>query len=177
MRSLSPRPAAPVARRPQHTFQPTTLRLREGLSYKAWERVGRDVLQPITRGTQWWIGDWLLYGEQRFGEKYAQAIDATGYEAGTLANMNWVSAAIAPSRRRENLSWGHHQVIAPLPPVDQERWLVLAEREGLSVSDLRRRVKEAKGAPALASPNSARRCSVCGQPLVCLQCQPQVATA
>jgi hypothetical protein len=34
-----------------------------------------------TPTSAWWIGDWLNYGERRYGEKYAQGTDSEGASA------------------------------------------------------------------------------------------------
>lgn len=54
------------------------------------------------------------------GEKYAQAIDVTGYEYGTLQNFGWVAGRIETSRRRDVLSWSHHAEVAALEPSEQD---------------------------------------------------------
>jgi hypothetical protein len=41
------------------------------------------------------------------------------------------------SRRRDNLTWSHHAVVAALDPDEQDRWLDMAAAERLSVADLR----------------------------------------
>jgi phage N-6-adenine-methyltransferase len=69
---------------------------------------------------------------------YAQALDATRFSYGTLRNDKYVAAAFQLSRRRDNLSWGHHQIIASLPPSEQDAALDKAEQEGLSVDALKR---------------------------------------
>ena len=33
-----------------------------------------------------WIGDWLNYGERKWGEKYKEALEKTGYDYQTLRN-------------------------------------------------------------------------------------------
>jgi hypothetical protein len=45
------------------------------------------------------------------------------------------------SRRRDNLSFGHHATVAALPPPLQDEWLDRAERDDLSVMKLRQAVK------------------------------------
>ena len=46
----------------------------------------------VAQTVQWWIGDALNFGEQRYGEMYTQAIDETGLDYQTLPNWkgaNW----------------------------------------------------------------------------------------
>jgi N6-adenosine-specific RNA methylase IME4 len=109
-----------------------------------WQDTGR-LLGRIGRACQWWIGDWLNYGERRYGEKYSQGVEATGLEYQTLANFAWVARRVEPSRRREDLSWGHHAEIAALEPGEQDRLLEQAVAEELSVRELRRARRPAPG--------------------------------
>lgn len=106
------------------------------LEFPDWVAVGRR-LGAVGRGCQWWIGDWIRYGKAKFGERYAQASRVTGYDTQTLMNMVYVSSRFEISRRREVLSWSHHETVAALEPEEQDRWLDLATAQRLSVSDLR----------------------------------------
>jgi len=91
----------------------------------------------MTRCSQWWLGDWVRYGNGRWGEKYKEASKITGYDVQSLRNMAYVSGAIDISRRRYSLTWSHHAEVTSLDPQEQERWLELAEVEKMSVADLR----------------------------------------
>lgn len=82
----------------------------------------------VRRG-QWWVGDWLNYGERAYGEKYAQAMDVTGLEYDTLSSYRWVAAEIEPCLRKQKLSWSHHKEVAALEPAEQAEWLDRAETD------------------------------------------------
>ena len=60
----------------------------------------------------WWLGDWLNFGESRYGETYSQALDATGYEYATLRQAKWAASRYEMSMRIDNLSWTHHVIAA-----------------------------------------------------------------
>lgn len=124
-------------------FSPTSFTLPDGLSFDHWERIGRQ-LQLADLAVQWWIGDWLNYGESRYGEKYAQAIDEFGRKKQTLMNYAYVAKAIEPSRRREIVDFSTHAEIASLKPADQEKVLAKAAKEHLSVKRTRREVEKIK---------------------------------
>jgi len=47
---------------------------------------------------------------------YSQALEATEYEYGTLANNKFLASKFEFSRRRENLSHAHHAEVASLEP-------------------------------------------------------------
>ena len=117
-------------------FTPTGLVVKGEPTFDVWQAVGQR-LQQIEAAVQWWIGDWLNYGEQAFGENFAQAVEETAYTSGSLANMKWVSARVPSSLRNDKLSYNHHVAVAPLPPDEQEAWLDKAEAEGLNVKQLR----------------------------------------
>lgn len=114
----------------------TGLELPPDLTYDEWESVGRT-LQRIERSVMWWVGDWLRYGERKYGETYSQALEATDYAYQTLANAAWVSGRIEPSLRRENLSWHHHKEVAALEPDEQAVWLDKATANDWPVRELR----------------------------------------
>lgn len=109
---------------------------REDLDVEAWIRAGQR-LGTMTRCSHWWLGDWIRYGALRWGEKYKEAARITGVEPRTLRNIAYVAGSVELSRRRDNLTWSHHAEVSPLEPAEQEKWLTLAESEGMSVSDLR----------------------------------------
>lgn len=126
-------PATPIIT--DKSWQPTT-----ELTFNEWAAIGKQ-LGRAGRACQWWIGDWLNFGAPRYGEKYAQAVEITGYDIQTLANMAWVAGRYTPSRRRENLSWSHHQELATLDEKDQNQWLDIAEQQKLGVHKLRAAIK------------------------------------
>jgi hypothetical protein len=139
-----------------------------------WSAVGRR-LGEIGRCSQWWLGDWINYGNVKFGERYSRAAKLTGYDVQSLMNMVYVASRFEIYRRRENLSWSHHATVASLDVDGQERWLARASAESLSVADLRvelrtarRALEEAADAPEAAPPPSDDHtlvCPNCGRPV------------
>jgi hypothetical protein len=106
------------------------------LEHGEWIAAGRR-LGAIGRCSQWWIGDWIRYGNSKWGEKYAEAARVTGYDVASLRNMAWVAARFDLSLRSDTLTWSHHVLLAPLEADEQRRWLERANQERLSVADLR----------------------------------------
>jgi hypothetical protein len=113
------------------------------LPYDTWRDIGVRIGRAGTR-FQFVVGDWLLFGEQKYGAKYLEAQDLTGLSYGTLANLKYIAGAIDFHRRRENLSYGHHVEIAALDPADGDRLLDQAEAEGWNREQLRQAVRELK---------------------------------
>jgi hypothetical protein len=134
-------------------YHPTGLVIDGVLPFEAWLSIGVR-LRHIGKAIQWWLGDWVAYGEHTYGDKYAQALDATDYAYGSLANLAYVARRIDFSRRRENLSWSHHYEVAPLEPEAQDYWLDRAapgpgeELPRLSTRELRLAIR-GEGAPPL----------------------------
>jgi hypothetical protein len=98
-------------------------------------------LGSIGRGVAWWIGDWVNYGNAKFGEKYSRAARVTGYDPQTLMNMAYVASRFTPARRRAALSWSHHAEVSALADADQDDLLSHAEQSKLSVRGLRDEVR------------------------------------
>jgi hypothetical protein len=92
------------------------------------------------------LGDALAFGEAAYGEEYAQAIDMTRkviqLSEKSIKNAEWICASVAPSLRRETLTFSHHEVVAPLDPEEQSEFLDQAESENLTVSALKKLIKE-----------------------------------
>ena len=122
-------------------FNETCLEIPDGLEYADWEQLGAK-LQRANRSLSWWLGDWLRYGESRYGQMYTQAIEETGKAYTTLAHMVWVGDRFEFCRRRQNLSFGHHKEVAALEPALADTWLNIAEAQDWSCVELRRHVKE-----------------------------------
>lgn len=136
---------------------------RNALELGDWVRQGHW-LGVLTRASGWWLGDWLRYGNARYGERYRTAAAITGYDVQTLMNQAYVASRFTTSRRREKLSFSHHAELAALPLAEQDRWLDHAEGSGLSVralrSELRRALRARRAEPA--RPEDELVCPSCG---------------
>jgi hypothetical protein len=110
------------------------------LRYDRWERAGYQ-LAGIVESSAWCLGDWLVYGKQRFADRYQRAIQAASLDYQTLRNYAWVARRFEMNRRRENLSFQHHAEVASLPVAEQDHWLECAEKYGWTRNQLRRQVR------------------------------------
>jgi hypothetical protein len=139
---------APPLRRDQ-----TSLKLPTRLPIDDWLRIG----QTLTRAADsaaWWLGDWLVYGQDRYPERYRHAIDDTSLDYQTLRNYAWIARKIPPSRRRAGLSMQHHAEVAAMSPALQDTWLDRAGSTGWSRNELRRRIR-AEATPSFPDRPSA----------------------
>lgn len=136
----------------------------------------------IGRSAGWWIGDWLRYGNSKFGERYVRASRITGYDTQTLMNMVYVASTYDVAQRRPNLSFSHHAELAALPAAERDRWLDLAEANRLSVRCLREELRRVhrleaatetgeaatgehaskRGAALASAEDASARCPHCG---------------
>jgi hypothetical protein len=125
-------------------------------SFDEWS-AATEWAQKTEKASTWWVGDLIEFGEHRFGEKYSQVLDATGYAKQTLQGMSYVSRQIAPSRRRKDLSFALHREVAPLPPAEQDEWLDRCENDNLTREQLRAQIRASK---ATAARNPVEFCVV-----------------
>lgn len=130
---------------------PTSLELagKNLLSIGEWSDVGRS-LGRLGNAALWWVGDWFAIGERTYGSTYSEAMAITGLAYQTLRNVTSVCQSVELSRRRDNLSFGHHAEVAALAPWAQTQWLDLAEAEGLNRDQLRLRIRGDAQLPAAA---------------------------
>ncbi|MFJ3090085.1 LmbU family transcriptional regulator [Streptomyces sp. NPDC086838] len=118
----------------------TRLRLPEDLALEAWCRIGDQIL-AVSDSSAWWIGDWLVFGQRKYRDRYQRAMKETLLDYQTLRNYAWVARKFVPQRRREDLTFQHHMEVASLPEEQQDHWLDFAVRLKWSKTELRRQIK------------------------------------
>jgi hypothetical protein len=68
----------------------TSARFDPLLDYEAWHELGAK-LGVYGNATQWWLGDWLVFGRMKYGRRYKDAIAATRLDYQTLRNYTMVA--------------------------------------------------------------------------------------
>ena len=141
---------------PKFSITPTGIQFNEELTFDEWEALGQKIT-PIGKSIGFIIGDWINYGEKRWGDKYEEAIDRTGLEYGTLRNYAHVARTVDLSLRNDKLGYYVHATVAKLKS-DEEKsfWLGMAEKNSLDVRRLRKSInfgrlatqEEVQGDPA-----------------------------
>lgn len=111
------------------------------ITFNAWESIGLS-LGEYSRAVAWAMGDWLNFGETRWGEMYAQALDTTGLSLGRLRNLKYLASAVPYDNRVAGLSLSHHEAVAPYSIDQQKRLLLLAVEHGFTRDELREVIKE-----------------------------------
>lgn len=120
--------------------------------FVVWEVVTNQLLKA-EKSIRWWIGDALRFGEATYGEKYTQAMDATGYSYSTLSQSVWVANKYPElSLRKDNCTFRQHEVVAALEPDEREEVLEIAYVKGWTDRQLRDEVAERKTLPQNSSP-------------------------
>jgi hypothetical protein len=179
--------AVATPKRPAHlvTPQPALLTAvawipERDLDLAEWSHTGQR-LGVMNRCSPWWLGDWIRYGNAKFGEKYSRAAKITGYDTQTLTNMVYVATHFSEiSRRRENLSWSHHESVASLDPDAQDYWLNRAGEHKMSVADLRLELRSRKSdhkdkdASDLGTKSDLEAENADQHPLICPSCGQRV---
>jgi hypothetical protein len=120
------------------------LTISSDVTYEEWEDIGYQ-LARVGKGWQWWVGDWINFGEKKYGETYKAAIDATGLARNSCKNIAIVCRQFELARRRASLSFNHHAEVQGLELSEQDELLAEAEEDGLSCAAIRARVKSLKG--------------------------------
>lgn len=125
---------------PNFSITPTGIQFNEELSFDEWDDLGQK-LAPIARSIGFIIGDWINYGETRYGAKYKEALTRTGLTYQTLADFSYVARKVEFSLRNENLDFSQHRVVAKLKtPEEKQHWLDIANKHDMSVRRLRKSI-------------------------------------
>ncbi|MES2995897.1 MAG: hypothetical protein V4733_03715 [Verrucomicrobiota bacterium] len=136
---------------------PTGLVLARDLDFEEWSAIAKSFGRAL-QSAAWCIGDWLIYGERKWGKQlllegadfdpekpnrlpghvFDAAIAATGLDRQTLSQYASVCRAIPREDRREELSFSHHRVLAPLPPASRAGWLQVLDSESNGMPSVKR---------------------------------------
>lgn len=138
----------------------TALHLPDRLSLADWKRVGEQI-SLISSASSWWLGDWLVYGQDKYPDRYRVAISEAALDYQTLRNYAWVARKFPLSRRRDTLSLQHHCEVASLSEVDQDIWLERAVRFKWSKAELRRQLRASAESPGPGESTTALSVSIC----------------
>jgi hypothetical protein len=112
------------------------------LPIDSWKALGVKITL-YSEATRWWLGDWLTFGQMKYGRRYKEGVALTGLDYQTLRNYAVVARRFELSRRRDNLSFQHHAEVCALPNDDQDFWLDIAGDNRWSKTELRRRLRAA----------------------------------
>lgn len=115
----------PTGNRRGYVLSPVAVLFADNLTFNEWLAIGGRLL-GINAASSWWIGDWLSYGEWRYGTKYRTAVARLEMSYDRLRDYAYVAANVAPKNRRPELTFSHHRLVASLEPDKQRHWLAAA---------------------------------------------------
>lgn len=94
------------------------------MTYDEWVAAGVSA-RRMKDLMQWQLCDWLVFGEEHFGEEFAQAVSDAGISPGSASRYLQVGKNIPVEIRRADLTWAHHNHVAAHKYSNEERtiWL------------------------------------------------------
>lgn len=127
---------------------PTGLLLDDDVSFEEWQAIATSFGKALNAAA-WCIGDWLVYGERKWGKQllmegeafdpakpnripshaFDAAVAATNLDRQTLSQYASVCRAIPHGSRRDGISFAHHRLLSSLPEPKREEWLSLIDSE------------------------------------------------
>lgn len=121
------------------------LELPDDMSFKEYEKLMQGlgaIADFSTIKLPFYIGDAIIFGQEKFPEIYAQAVEFTGLSHGTLYNYVYVCRNVPKHIRREKLGIAIHQEVAQIKDeARQSGFLSDAELNGWSKLELRKAIK------------------------------------
>jgi hypothetical protein len=126
------------------TINRSGIQFHEELTFEEWDAVGQQIA-PMAKALGFIVGDWINYGITRYGDKYAEAMRATGFARETVREYSHVARNVELSLRNDNLDFHHHKAVAKIKdPEEQRRWLALADSDSMSVKRLRKSINSGR---------------------------------
>ncbi|HEX6699486.1 MAG TPA: LmbU family transcriptional regulator [Gaiellaceae bacterium] len=125
------------------------MRFHPRLPFEDWHDLGQR-LSTYASASQWWLGDWLAFGQEKYGRRYKMGVALTGLDYQTLRNYAMVCRRFPLSRRRDSVSFAHHAEVCALDDEEQDQWLERATAARWSRNELRRRLRSSAGTSANA---------------------------
>lgn len=114
--------------------------INEETTLKEWKEIGQQ-LSLMQGNIQFWIGDWIRFGEKKgyyiSSDVYDEVEEITGLERQTVQVYKSVCDNVPSLIRIKDLSFNHHREVAKLCEGDQTYFLNKASQEKLSVRELR----------------------------------------
>jgi hypothetical protein len=131
------------------------LSLKAGLNLENWSRLVATVVHMAGHSSRRrdtltaWIGDLLAFGGGKYRGQITEYAKAAGLDPGTLRSAKLVCSRIPLLCRHNTLSWSHHCEVGKAfkTPDEIKIWLATAAREGLSVRELRKRIRQHLAGP------------------------------
>lgn len=145
--SPPPIPRKSISRKQYGAFKKTSVGLEIGDNPRIedWNELGIDLMEQV-KVINWWLGDYIAFGEDIGYGDVAKIAEEIGRDKGTLANYASVSRLVKLSLRHEDLEYSHHVAVAHADWTDEEKvyWLNQAAVGEWSVRRLREEIARAQ---------------------------------
>lgn len=159
---------------------PVGLRLAKDLTFEEWSALAASFGSAMQTAA-WGIGDWMVYGERKWGRQlllageafnpkkpdripshvFDLAVESTGLDRQTLSKYAEVCRKIPIEERSIRLSFGHHRILAPLPSPKRLEWMHhLTDSESVKLPSVKRlalSVRSSKEHPRVISDAEIQR--------------------
>lgn len=119
---------------------PVGLKMPDDLPHDEWEFIG-EKLKRLQGSLQWMIGDWVNQADRISYGDHQSFAEQIGFRVKTIYEYAYVARQLEFSIRMENLSFGHHQLVAGMDAPEQKKWLEAASKDDWSVAELRKQIK------------------------------------
>lgn len=91
--------------------------------------------------SHWRLGDWAVYGEANYGERFYDAVHHNWVSPRLLADAMRTAEAFPADTRRDMVSWDIYRAVAKAKPEqslpERLRWVALAEENRWGPSELK----------------------------------------
>lgn len=124
-----------------HTIEDGRVVFKENTPIENWIATTEGYME-VEQVIQFRIADCLIFGERKYGERYAQVFNAGAYAEKTLRNWVDVALRIPESQRKFNLSFSIYAVVAFLNEKDRNEILEKAFTERLTVAEVQELARE-----------------------------------
>ena len=128
-------------------FTPTGLVIQGDPTFEECE-IAAKYISFLGKMAPIWLGDLLNYMDNRWGEGYAQILDATGFAYRTVLNVKSVMGRVPHQVRQDGLYFTHYAEVASLPEPQQERLLKKAKDEEINTTEFKQEVRQYKKSAA-----------------------------
>ncbi len=108
--------------------------------FKQWEKKGHTLAER-GRKLSWEIADWVIDGDDRFGDLAVQVFDDVGLDSRTVTKYVRVARAFPAEQRTYELPFRAYEAVAALEPAAAHRILEDVVEEGGTSEAVRDRVR------------------------------------
>jgi hypothetical protein len=123
---------------------PVGIEFPEDMAFDEWASTGAT-LKLMDSAIQFALGDWLAFGERKYGEMYSQAEEDTGLDYSTLTNYKYVAEKVPMEERRQDLDWSYHRATTALSKAERKVVLDLAAKNDWKKAEVEREVRRLRG--------------------------------